>query len=201
MTAVYKAIAAVMADMARTGVAKDRRNQAQGYNFRGIDDVFNALAPSLAKHGLCVLPRVTRRETVERASAKGGVLFSVTCEVEFDFVSAEDGSRHTVAVVGEAMDSGDKASNKAMSAAYKYAALMTFCIPTEVEDADAVTHEVAGRSNPVMERWLAAIEDAPDASTLGDIGAELAKDASVPAGDKSRLRAAFQARMHTLRAA
>jgi hypothetical protein len=67
-------------------------------------------------------------------------------EAEFDFVSAEDGSKHTVRTFGEAMDRGDKATNKAMSAAYKYAAFQAFAIPTEGDnDADASTHEVKSR--------------------------------------------------------
>jgi hypothetical protein len=121
--------------------------QGSGYNFRGIDDVYNAIAPLLAKHSLCILPRVLTRECVERASKSGGALFYVTVEVEFDFVSAEDGSKHTVKTFGEAMDSGDKATNKAMSAAYKYAAFQAFSIPTESDnDADAHTHSVAPKT-------------------------------------------------------
>lgn len=139
---VYAAIAAVTADMAKEGIAKGRRNTQQGYQFRGIDDVYNALSPVLAKHRLCILPRVTERKVQERETQRGGVLFYVTVRVEFDFVSADDGSVHTVSTYGEAMDSADKATNKAMSAAYKYAAFQTFCIPTEGDnDADATTHE------------------------------------------------------------
>jgi hypothetical protein len=83
---------------------------------------------------------------VERETKNGGTLFYVTLEVAFDFVSAEDGSSHTAQAYGEAMDSGDKATNKAMSAAYKYACMEVFCIPTEGNpDADAETHEVAPR--------------------------------------------------------
>jgi hypothetical protein len=109
--------------------------------------VYNAIAPLLAKHSLCILPRVLTRECVERASKSGGALFYVTVEVEFDFVSAEDGSKHTVKTFGEAMDSGDKATNKAMSAAYKYAAFQAFSIPTEADnDADAHTHVVASKT-------------------------------------------------------
>lgn len=141
---VYKAIAAVTADLAKDGIAKDRKNQQQNYSFRGIDDVYNALSPVLAKHGLCILPRVLSRETVERQTSKGTPLFFTTVDVEFDFVAAEDGSSHTVRTIGEAMDMADKSSNKAMSAAYKYAAMQAFCIPTEGDnDADATTHEVA----------------------------------------------------------
>lgn len=142
---VYKAINAVQKDLAKSGIAKDRRNtQGASYMFRGIDDVYNALAPLLATHGLCILPRVLGRECVERSSKSGGALFYVTVEVEFDFVCAEDGSKHTVKTFGEAMDSSDKATNKAMSAAYKYAAFQAFAIPTEGDnDADAHTPQPA----------------------------------------------------------
>jgi hypothetical protein len=128
------------------GIAKDSKNQMQGYNFRGIDAVYNALSPLLAKHNLCILPRVLERECVERVTSKGGAIFYVTVKVEFDFVCALDGSKHTIGTFGEAMDSADKATNKAMSAAYKYAAFQAFAIPTEGDnDADAHTHEVAAK--------------------------------------------------------
>ena len=144
---VYQAINAVQSDLAKNGIQKDRKNAMQGYNFRGIDDMYNALAPLLSKHGLCVLPRTLSRECVERQSNKGGALFYITVEMEFDFVSSEDGSKHTVKMYGEAMDSGDKATNKAMSAAYKYACMQAFSIPTEGDnDADAHTHEVKAQT-------------------------------------------------------
>lgn len=141
---VYAAISAVAKDMATTGISKDRKNAQQGFNFRGIDQVYNALAPALVNHGLLILPRITERTVTERTTQKGGVLFYVVVKADFDFVSTEDGSIHTVTTYGEAMDSGDKATNKAMSIAYKYAAFQAFCIPTEETaiDADAETHQV-----------------------------------------------------------
>jgi hypothetical protein len=143
---VYEAIAKVMLAMGKEGIAKDRKNQQQGYQFRGIDDVYNALSGQLSENKLCMLPTVLERECEERQSAKGGALFYVTVKVRFDLVSAEDGSKHEITTYGEAMDSGDKATNKAMSAAYKYAAMQAFCIPTEGDnDADGQTHEVAGK--------------------------------------------------------
>lgn len=149
---VYQAIAAVQAGLAVDGIGKDRKNEQQNYKFRGIDDVFNALAPLLSKNGLCILPFVESRECVERVNAKGTALFYITVRVRFSFVSAADGSQHDVTTYGEAMDSGDKATNKAMSAAYKYACLQTFCIPTEGDnDADATTHEVAAKVKPIFE--------------------------------------------------
>jgi hypothetical protein len=128
---IYKAIVSVASDIAKTGIGKNRNNAQQGYKFRGIDDVYNEMAPLLAKHNICILPRVLGRTSTERTTAKGGLLFSVIVEMEFDFVCSLDGSKHTVKTFGEAMDSGDKATNKAMSAAYKYAAFQAFCIPTE----------------------------------------------------------------------
>ena len=141
--AVYKAIADVSAEIAQAGISKSRKNEQQGYKFRGIDEVYNALAPLLAKHGLVILPRMLSRELTERQAKGGGALFNVVVEAEFDFVCAEDGSTHTVRMFGEAMDSADKATNKAMSAAYKYAAFQTFCIPTEGDnDADSHTPQL-----------------------------------------------------------
>jgi hypothetical protein len=140
---VYEAIAQVMARLAKDGIGKDRRNESQGYAFRGIDDVYNALAPILSDVGLCILPAVKSREVVERATANGRTVFYVNVDVDFAFVSSKDGSSHIVSMPGEAMDSGDKATNKAMSAAFKYACLQAFCIPTLGDnDADATTHVV-----------------------------------------------------------
>lgn len=139
---VYKCINAVQSELAKAGISKTSRNQAQGYNFRGIDAVYNALSPMLATNGLCILPRMLSRTCEERLTQKGTALFYVTVDAEFDLVCAEDGSKHTIKTFGEAMDSGDKATNKAMSAAYKYACMQAFAIPTEGDnDADKTTHE------------------------------------------------------------
>lgn len=200
---VYKAINAVQAELAREGITKDRRNQQQGYNFRGIDDVYNALAPLLAKHGLCVLPRILTREVVERTTQKGGVLFYVTVEAEFDFVASEDGSKHVVRTFGEAMDSADKATNKAMSAAYKYAAFQAFAIPTEGDnDADATTHEVAPdpAADAKAQDFADAIRDAQDVSALARAGKELS-GAGLPAGHLTNLRKLYSVRKAELEAA
>ncbi|HCR0953903.1 ERF family protein [Enterobacter asburiae] len=142
---VYAAISGVASALAEKGISKERKQGSQvNYAFRGIDDIYNALAPELVKNKLLILPRYTERTSVERTSKNGGALFYITVRGDFDFVSTEDGSIHTVTTYGEAMDSGDKATNKAMSIAYKYAAFQAFCIPTEETaiDADAETHQI-----------------------------------------------------------
>lgn len=169
---VYKAISAVAKDMSEQGISKDRRNAQQGFNFRGIDQVYNALAPALVRHGLLILPRITERSVTERVTQKGGVLFYVVVKAEFDFVSTEDGSIHTVVTYGEAMDSGDKATNKAMSIAYKYAAFQAFCIPTEETaiDADAEVHQVATRNpDEVLKEFTAQAADCQSVAELAGI--------------------------------
>lgn len=141
-TSVYDKIAAITGVLARDGIAKNRR--ANFGNFRGIDDVYKALAPLLAEYRLTIMPRMVHREVAQHKSKSGNPLFFVTVEAEFDFVSGDDGSKHLVRTFGEAMDTGDKATNKAMSAAYKYAAFMAFCIPTEAnDDIESTSHEVA----------------------------------------------------------
>lgn len=141
---VYTAITNVTAALAKAGIGKTRTNEQQRYKFRGIDDIYNALSPALTEAQLCIIPRVIARQWDERQTKSGGVLFYVTVCAEFNIISAVDGSSLMVGpFYGEAMDSGDKATNKAMSAAYKYMAMQTFCIPTEGDnDADAQTHEV-----------------------------------------------------------
>ena len=180
MKKVYQAINAVTAAMAREGIGKERSNQQQGYRFRGIDDVYNALSRHLAEQKLCMLPRVTERAFTDRPTKSGGVSTYVVLTVEFDFVSAEDDSTHTIRTMGEAMDTADKATNKAMSAAMKYACLMAFQIPTEGDnDADAHTHETSSRA--LTGALAASVEDGwekweekqaaslRDAKTIGEL--------------------------------
>lgn len=140
---VYEAISKVQGALAKAGISKDQKNAQQGFKYRGIDDVYNTLAPFLAENKLTILPRMMGKEVTEKASKSGGVLTYTTVTAEFDLVSAEDGSKHTVSAYGEAMDSGDKSIGKAMSYAYKAMAFMTFAIPTDGDnDPDAHTHEV-----------------------------------------------------------
>lgn len=199
-TAVYQAINEVAAELAQMGIAKNSKNQMQGFNFRGIDAVYNTLAPLLAKHKLCILPRCLERICVERTNAKGTALFYVTVKSDFDFVGI-DGIKHTITTYGEAMDSGDKATNKAMSAAYKYAAFQAFCIPTEETaiDADAETHEVVKvtLSESQFSDLLISINEATDVKS---IGAMLKSAVTQGATEKqlNELRTAATARKQTL---
>ena len=138
---IYKKIIEVMADI--NAIGKDRRNQQQGFQFRGIDDVMNELHGSLAKCGVFVLPNVFEETRTTGKTARGGDMFYTRLKINFGFY-AEDGSHVDAVVIGEAMDTGDKASNKALSIGLKYAMLQVFCIPTvDEKDPDAVSLQPA----------------------------------------------------------
>lgn len=131
-------------------IGKSRKNQQQGYSFRGIDDAYNALHGPLSENGVFIVPAVTKREVVERQTAKGSALFYTTLHVDFTLY-APDGSSVIASTVGEAMDMADKSSNKAMSAAMKYMLLQVFCIPTEEpKDTENDSPEVASQAAPAQ---------------------------------------------------
>lgn len=128
MAEIFEAIAKTMEEVGAVG--KDSRNDQQKYKYRGIDAVMNALHPAMTKNGIFCSPTVLEQIREERQSAKGGLLIYSIVKVKYTFY-AKDGSSVESTVIGEGMDSGDKATNKAMSAAFKYACFQVFCIPTE----------------------------------------------------------------------
>ena len=142
--AIYKAIIGVMAEI--NAIGKDRKNQQQGFAYRGIDDVMNELHAALTKNKVFVVPEVLNEERSTGKTRNGGDLFYTRLKIRFTFYT-DDGSSVSAVVIGEAMDSGDKASNKALSIGLKYAMLQVFCIPTEDEkDPDAQSPQPAAGS-------------------------------------------------------
>lgn len=142
---IYRKMSEVMREIGAVG--KDQKNQAQGFKFRGIDQFVNALYPALTRHGVFMAPRALRHDQeikeVVRSNGKSGVDKHVAIMMEYTFY-AEDGSHVTVGPIpAEGLDSGDKATNKALSAALKYALIQTFSIPTEdMAEADLESPEM-----------------------------------------------------------
>jgi hypothetical protein len=162
---VYAAINAITGELAKEGIAKTHANEVDDYKYRSIDDVLDRLAPLLARHRLCVLPRALERHVSERADDQNRLLLHVAVRVSFTLTSVEDGTSHTVEAYGEALDGGDKATAKAMSAAYKAAMVQSFCIPVRgVEDPDRASHRLSRSAHgpePVQgwPQWCLDIED------------------------------------------
>lgn len=131
---IFETIDLIMKEVPAIG--KTKQNTKQNYKFRGIDDVMNKLQPIFAKYKLFVVPDVLEQTREERKTSTGGTLLYSICKIKYTFY-AEDGSHVEATVIGEGMDSGDKASNKAMAIAFKYALFQVFCIPTEeLKDPD-----------------------------------------------------------------
>lgn len=124
---IFETILAVMEEIG--AIEKGRKSQ-QGFQYRGVDDIMKSLQPACIKHRLFISPEVMELNREEHASAKGGTLYYTICKVKYTFW-AEDGSCIECVTCGESMDSGDKATSKAMSVAFKYACMQVFCIPAE----------------------------------------------------------------------
>jgi hypothetical protein len=133
---IFTAMSAIMQDVEH--IAKERSGQGIPYKFRGIDDMYNMLHKHFCKHNVSITSEVLSMQREERMTAKGGTMIYTILTVKFTFF-ATDGSFMSSVMIGEGSDTGDKASNKAMSTALKYALMQTFLIPTE-EEKDTEYH-------------------------------------------------------------
>ena len=201
--AIYPAL--IKANKAIGAIAKNNANQQQHFMFRGVDDVYNELHPILAECGIVIIPDVVNYEVSER-QARNGVLLYTRATILHHF-TAEDGSHVTTKVVGEAMDSGDKGMNKAMSIALKYALFQLFTIPTkEDKDPDATSYEIVPQTavdTDYQSRVEAAFNELARASTMGELKdiylrlpSDLKNDRSVKA-ETERLKGIFNQNART----
>lgn len=125
---VQEAVRRVMTDIGHIGVGKGGVNQQQGYRFRGIDQFVDSLSPILSRHGVILLPNAGEPVITQHPTNKGGVQFMCVVRVEWIIVGPRGDKLHA-ATIGQALDSSDKAANKSMSAAFKYALGQVFAIP------------------------------------------------------------------------
>ena len=150
-------------------ISKTDRNAAQGFNFRGIDSVVNAVSPQLQKFGVIVLPSV---EDYEYQSVEIGknrtVMGHVKVKVTYTFVGPQ-GDSIKATVVAEAMDAGDKATTKAMSVAFRTALLQSLCLPTDDVDPDASSYERSEKPAIDSEQLISRLKNATTKTQLAEI--------------------------------
>lgn len=154
---IYGALCSIME--AIDPIAKSKRNTQQNYNFRGIDDVYAVLNPMLVANKVVIIPEMVSHEISQFESKSGGALFRAIVQVKYTIVHSQDNSSIEVVVFGEGMDSGDKATPKAFSVAYKYMAFQLFCIPVDTgDDVENAHHETVPQqqspSTPKPTKWL-----------------------------------------------
>jgi hypothetical protein len=166
---IAQAMSAIMKEVG--AIAKKDKNTSQGFNFRGIDSVVNAVSPALQKYGVIVVPSVEDYEyaTVEigrNRTAMGHVKVKVT----YTFIGS-NGDSIKATVVGEAMDSGDKATAKAMSVAFRTALLQALSLPTDEPDPDATSYERSSAKDVLApSAVLTKISQATAIDSLAEIG-------------------------------
>ena len=159
-------------------IGKNTKNAQQGFMYRGIDAVMNALSPVMSELGLFICPEVLEQTREERTNKNGTNLLYSILKIKYTMY-APDGSNVSCVVIGEGMDTGDKASNKAMAIALKYACFQLFMIPTEEmkqADPDAECHEVAPKPAPKPALKPAQTPAKKDAPAVVETAATLPKN-------------------------
>ncbi len=156
---IYVRLGQIMADV--PAIPKEQKNVQQNYAFRGIDDVFNALHGLFAKHGVVILPEVLKAEYVQQlAGANQNLATDARLLVRYHFV-AGDGSSVSMTCQGESRDYADKATNQALSGAFKAGLLQMFLIPLEgmpEQDKESPTIEDPLTPEQVHERQRNAVK-------------------------------------------
>jgi hypothetical protein len=141
---IYELFAEVKREIGPVG--KDGVNKSQHYNFRGIDAVVNAAAPHLDKAGVLTIPML---QTIEYGTVEVGEKHTAMGHVRVTVIyrfTGPAGDSFDALVPGEAMDSGDKATAKAMSVAYRIALLQALNLPTSDTDPDSQSYERSPRA-------------------------------------------------------
>lgn len=177
---ITKSLCAITAEIGALG--KTKKNQQQGYAFRGVDDLMNTLHPLFAKYGVLMVPEVLESTREERVTAKGSALISAILKVKYHLIGI-DGSEVTATVIGEGMDTADKASNKALAVAFKYAAFQIFCIPTDEigkDDPDNFTPDRSISANRIIKERLLGCKSLDELKEIcADFGGTIQKDESL----------------------
>jgi hypothetical protein len=183
-------------------VKKTDRNQAQGFSFRGIDAVVNAVGPALRKHGVTVTPEVLdfTYSTVE-VGRNRTQMAHVIVKVSYHFRGGQVDDVISATVIGEAMDAGDKATPKAMSVAFRIALLQALALPTDEPDPDTYSYE-RSEAKPVatrdqVEAWGVQMQNAQTLSDLDGI-AQIVKTHDIPKDLADSLRSSYTNRRQEL---
>lgn len=165
MTTVQQAWANVMADVQALGKNQAVTSGPARFNFRGVDDVMNAVGPALRKHGVSVVPTSVTHSPENVTTRNGAVMRNVTVYVTYS-INGPEGDSMPGAAAGEAADSGDKATPKAMSVAYRTFLLQALCLPTDEPDPDQHQYERGAQQPPQESPEQAALRGIAQAVDL-----------------------------------
>lgn len=181
---VHQAWSAVMDDVRE--IRKAERNQHQGYVFRGIDAVMNAVGPTFRRHGVsCVPVRIVEAKHRDFLSKKDVLQHEAIVTVEYR-VTGPAGDSFLGQSIGESTDSSDKATSQAMSVALRTFLLQGLTMPTDDPDPDSVTVDRSTPDPYESQGWSSPEQRAAEFEALASASAELPDDL------KERLRSWVQ---------
>jgi len=128
-------------------IPKRGHNDFFNYDYATEADVADAVRKALVAEGVVLIPSiedVREREVLTRRNQKEVV---TTVTMQFTFIDGEHGGVLTFRMSGAGQDGGDKGIMKAITAATKYAALKSLCLPTG-DDPEAEADDRAGNDTP-----------------------------------------------------
>lgn len=141
---IYSRMAAIM--QAVPAIGKNRKNKEQGFQFRGIDDVYAALHDTLIENKVFTTSEVLELTKYTGTTKKGTEFTDHEVKIRWTFWT-EDGSKVTSDTIGYGRDYADKSASKAMAIAHKYALIQVFAIPTYEPDNDGDGSSIEGNAN------------------------------------------------------
>lgn len=141
---LYQKLAAITGEIG--SIAKGGKNREQGYEFIEYAAVAGELRALFAKYKVVCFPTMGERTETEITTKSGAKGYHVLINFTFKFVNGDKPEEtESGNWVGEATDYGDKATNKAATAALKYYLMRTFNISEKGDDPDEHSPE-AGNS-------------------------------------------------------
>jgi hypothetical protein len=160
---VFEAVSAAMGDVRAVGKDSKNTSQGQGFMFRGIDAVMDAVGPAFRRHGVVVVPRKIKaiEYTTVTVGAKQTVMASVRLQMVYRWFGPL-GDHYDTEVPGEAFDSGDKGTAKAMSVAYRTLLIQALTLPTgdrdpESDSYDRFGHDSSAEQAADIGRWTGEV--------------------------------------------
>lgn len=150
---IVSALNACMADVGAIGKSSKMTDGPAKYTYRSIEAIMPAVHAAFIRHGVVATPKVIDSHYQDITSKSGTRGVHCVLTVEWTFTHT-DQSNVVAITVGEAADWSDKASNKAMTAAQKYAYVQVLCIPTEglLDEQDAERPDI-GVTHRIPDGW------------------------------------------------
>lgn len=160
---IYTAINKIMGQV---GYIKKQRSPNLNYTYAGEAALIAALRPEMQENGVFVhVADVRNITTREYQTQKGTQMVNVQLTAVIRFYHAPSQTYIDAVACGEGSDTGDKATNKAMTGAYKYALRQTFCIETG-DDPDRFQPEPKSNGKAQAEPDQSGDDDSPAEMTL-----------------------------------